>query len=170
MNETNTYKNLIGRPQDNFPEFTVIHHSAALATQTVQSIENYHLSLGWEGVGYQYLIDIYGVIWKGRPETYHGAHVSEQGMNKKSIGICVIGDFDHNMPTDKQVSSLTTLLKDILSRYPKMQIKYHRDFNPKSCPGKNIPKDWAENLLKVAQEEMVTLPKRLLTEILKYIK
>jgi N-acetyl-anhydromuramyl-L-alanine amidase AmpD len=167
--ETQTYIRLKNKPQDNYPEFIVLHHSAATEDQTVQSIENYHLSLGWEGVGYQYLINKAGQVWKGRPELYHGAHVSEQGMNKKSIGICVIGDFDKKLPTNAQVVSLTTLLKDIITRYPKIQIKYHRDFNPKSCPGKNIPNDWAVNLLKVAEEDTVKVPRRLILEISKYL-
>lgn len=165
--ETDTYKKFKNAKQDNFPEFIVIHHSAASADQTVKSIEDYHLSLGWEGVGYQYLITKNGTTWKGRPETYHGAHVSEQGMDKKSIGICVIGDFDINLPTDDQILSLTLLLKDIISRYPNIKIKYHRNFAPKSCPGTNIKDDWVESLIR---EEMVTLPKKLLLEILKYVK
>jgi N-acetylmuramoyl-L-alanine amidase len=81
-----------------------VHHSAASEDQTVQSIENYHLSLGWEGVGYQYLITKTGEVWLGRPEHYHGAHVAEQSMNTKSIGICMIGDFDKKLPTDVQIS------------------------------------------------------------------
>lgn len=169
MNETQTYKNLKNKQQDNFPEYIVIHHSAASPDQTVQSIENYHLSLGWEGVGYQYLINKQGEVWKGRPETYHGAHVSEQRINFRSIGICVIGNFDIGLPTKEQVTSLTVLLKDIISRFPNIIIKYHRDFNPKSCPGKNIANDWAINLLKIVTQEMVSIPKPLAEELKKYL-
>lgn len=168
--ETETYKKLKDSQQDNFPEYIIIHHSAANATQTVKSIEDYHISLGWEGVGYQYLITNKGEVYKGRPETYHGAHVSEKGINKKSIGICLIGNFDIDKPTGSQVLSLIGLMKDILKRYPSIKVKYHRDFNPKSCPGKNISNEWGNEMFTLAkQDEMVSVPKKLLVELSKYL-
>lgn len=156
--ETNTYLKLKNKPQDNFPQFIVVHHSAATENQSVQSIENYHLSLGWEGVGYQFLIDKFGVVWKGRPEHYHGAHVGEKDIdgkkiNDKSIGICVIGDFDKKLPTQEQVSALKTLLNELRLRYsiPLEKIVPHRHFlgNPpyKSCFGSLLKDGWARNLV-----------------------
>lgn len=166
--ETNTFKNLKNKKQDNFPEFIIIHHSAASQDQTVQEIEKYHLNLGWEGVGYQYLITKLGEVWKGRPEFYHGAHVSEKGMNKKSIGICLIGDFDKGLPTKAQEDNLVDLVKDIKTRYPNIKFAYHRDYATyKSCPGKQIHDDWLTLLLK--HEESVVIPRKLLIELCKYL-
>lgn len=153
MKETNTYLKFKNSPQDNFPEYIVVHHSAASEDQTVESIENYHLSLRWEGVGYHYLITNIGEVWRGRPEQYHGAHVKEDGMNFKSIGICLIGDFDKKNPTQEQVDSLKILLQDIKTRYniPLGKINPHRHFLGvppyKSCYGKNLSDDWAQKLI-----------------------
>src|SRR3990167_6563556 len=147
MNETTTYIKLKSKLKDNFPEWIFVHHSAASEDQTVESIENYHLSKGWEGVGYQYLITKTGEVWKGRPEHYHGSHV--QGYNTKSIGICLIGHFDFKMPTEAQIASLRGLLEDLVARYAikPENIAPHRKFSSKSCYGKLLEDDWARKLL-----------------------
>lgn len=161
MQETKTYIKLKDKPQDNFPEWIFVHHSAASEDQSVVSIENYHLSLGWEGIGYQYLITKTGEVYKGRPEHYHGSHV--EGYNTKSIGICLIGHFDFKMPTEAQIASLRGLLEDLTSRYTIQpeNIAPHRKFSPKSCYGKLLSDDWARNLLRPPNVEKV---KQLLEE------
>lgn len=152
--ETKTYVKFKNSPKDNSPEYLVVHHSAASENQSVESIENYHLSLGWEGVGYHYLITNTGEVWRGRPEHYHGAHVKEQNINFKSIGICLIGDFDKKLPTGAQISALKTLLLDLQARYsiPNTKIVPHRHFlgNPpyKNCFGSLLKDDWAKNLVE----------------------
>src|SRR3990167_7463486 len=99
MNQTDTYKKLVNKPKDNFPEWAVIHHSggtkadpnADTSHHTAKIMEQGHINAPnfFEGLGYQYVIHYEdGEIWQGRPEHYHGAHVKEQGINKKSIGIC----------------------------------------------------------------------------------
>ena len=149
--ETQTYLKLKNKPKDNFPEMIIVHHSAASENQTVKSIEDYHLSLGWEGVGYQYLITKLGEVWKGRPEHYHGSHCKEQSMNTKSIGICLIGDFDKKLPTEAQKNTLITLMNDIIKRYPIKDIVPHRHFlgNPpyKTCFGSLLKNTWAKDLI-----------------------
>lgn len=152
--ETNTYKKFKDSPKDNYPQWLVIHHSAATENQTVESIENYHLSLGWEGIGYAYVITKLGEVWKGRPEHYHGAHVKEQNINFKSIGILMVGDFDKKLPTEEQVSALKALLLELQARYsiPNEKIVPHRRFlgKPpyKSCYGKLLSDDWLKQLLQ----------------------
>lgn len=164
MNETATYIKLKNKPKDNFPSWLIVHHSAASELQTVQSIENYHLSLGWEGVGYQYLITNTGQVWLGRPEHYHGAHVSEQSMNTKSIGICLIGNFDVTMPTQAQIDALKSLLKSKMTQYniQPSQVVPHRHFATyKSCYGNLLANDWVLNILSSSSSEVDILKKKL---------
>lgn len=155
--ETKTYLKLKNKPQDNFPEWIVVHHSAASENQTVESIENYHLSLGWEGVGYSYLITPNGDIYKGRPEHYHGSHVKEQNINTKSVSICLVGDFDKKMPTEAQKTSLRGILSELKAKYsiPLEKIVPHRYFlgNPpyKTCFGKLLDNNWAKKLLETEE-------------------
>lgn len=161
MNELNTYKKLKNKPQDNFPQWLVVHHSAASENQTPQSIEDYHLQQGWEGVGYHFLIDKLGEIWRGRPEHYHGSHVKEQGINTKSLGILVIGDFDKKLPTPQQISSLRGILSDLMAKYsiPVEKIVPHRHFlgqNPyKSCYGSRLQDDWARSILQTIDKTQI---------------
>jgi len=77
-------------------------------------------------------------ILVGRPLDQEGAHCSHQGMNQKALGICFIGNFDETpVPLEQWnkgvifVASLAKLL-DIPTRF----IVGHRDYAPKSCPGK----------------------------------
>ena len=171
MKETNTYLKLKNKPQDNFPEYIVVHHSAASEDQTVKSIEDYHLSLGWEGVGYQYLIEKDGTIWKGRPELYHGAHVAEEHINFKSTGICVIGNFDVKLPTKEQEEASKRLVASIVAHYsiPLNKIVSHRYFLGippyKSCYGKNLPDDWARKLVEVSEPDYKEKIKNIIQEL-----
>lgn len=161
MKETLTYIKFKDSKQDNFPKYIVVHHTGGdegldTSNQTAKIVEDYHLSLGWEGIGYQFFIEKDGTIWKGRPEHYHGAHVKEDGMNKKSIGICLAGNFDITLPTKAQEESLVKLLKDMSAKYSisRENIFPHRHYalNPngkpyKTCYGSKLPDTWACDLL-----------------------
>lgn len=159
----------------NRPEVIIVHHSGGsdantlldTSNQTAQIIKDYHLSLGWENVGYHWLIEKSGRIVKGREENYHGAHCT--GWNQKSIGICVIGNFDITLPTKEQEISLTKLLKEILVRYPQCKDKIypHRKYAKKSCYGKLLSDDWALNLVK--EEDTVAVPRLLIEQLSKYL-
>lgn len=154
MIETNTYKKLKDSPQDNYPEYIAVHHSAGGKNQDIKVIEDYHLSKGWDGIAYHYLISGNGDIYKGRPEHYHGAHSKE--INYKSIGICLLGNFSLEMPSEAQKSSLTSLLSELVGRYQIKEIKPHRAFTATTeCYGKLLPDDWASNLINT--EEYATI-------------
>jgi N-acetyl-anhydromuramyl-L-alanine amidase AmpD len=154
MFETDTYKKYKNKPQDNFPEFIIVHHSggtdanslADTSNQTAKIIEDWHLSKGWEGIGYHYIIVKDGSTWRGRPEQFHGAHTVN--YNQKSIGICVVGNFDATLPTKEQETSLAGLLRDIMARYniPAYKIVPHRKFAQKTCYGNKLSDTWAGDL------------------------
>lgn len=156
MLETETYKKLKSKPKDNNPEFLIIHHSggtnanplADTSHHTAQIMENQHLANGWEGLGYQYVIHKDGAVWAGRPEHYHGSHTTTH--NKKSIGICLAGNFDATMPTPAQVASLTALMKDMMTKYgiPPEKIVPHRTFANKTCYGNKLSDGWARGLVE----------------------
>lgn len=154
-NETDTYRKLKDKPADNVPEFLIVHHSggtnadplADTSNHTAAIMEAQHLANGWEGLGYQFVIHKDGAIWRGRPETYHGSHTTTH--NKKSIGICLAGNFDATMPTDLQKASLTSLLKEMMLKYniPVSKIVPHRTFAVKTCYGNKLGDDWARLLV-----------------------
>jgi len=131
----------------NKPECIILHHSLTKDSGTVSwdAIRRYHKAKGWRDIGYHYGIELVGgeyKIFKGRPEHQEGAHTKEQGMNRKSIGICLVGNFDWGEPCDAQLNKLYELLEDIFKRYGKLPIYPHHHFaNYKSCPGEKFPLD-----------------------------
>lgn len=155
MKETDTYTRLKVKAQDNFPTWIIVHHTggtdanplADTSHHTAKDVEKWHLAKGWEGIGYTYYIEKNGDIWKGRPEHYHGGHTVSH--NKKSIGICLAGNFDATLPTPQQVESLKLLMQDIMARHkiPKENIVPHRTFAVKTCYGNKLDNSWARNLV-----------------------
>ena len=148
----NRHKNI----KDNKPDWIVVHHSAAPATQTFASIKNYHVNVQhFDTIGYHYLITNDGTIYQGRPDLMHGAHCKQQGMNTKSIGICCVGDFNKNLPTPLQIISLKSLMKQKMIQYniPLEKIVPHRHFlipgtsSYKSCYGTRLADDYAQDLI-----------------------
>ena len=120
-----------------------MHHTATKRdTTTFNAIDNYHRKLGWGGCGYHYLITGDGTLWKGRAESKIGCHCRASGMNFKSIGICLTGNFEIEVPTNAQIATLQILLKRLRVKYniPKEQVLGHREV-PNAhtlCPGKNL--------------------------------
>jgi len=120
----------------------IIHHSLTEDGKTVswQAIRNYHINTnGWSDIGYHFgieLIDNSLEILVGRPLLSVGAHTV--GQNENSIGICCVGNYDIVSPTFKMYAKLAELVANLLIVF-KLDINSiygHRDFAPKSCPGK----------------------------------
>src|ERR1051325_8363136 len=97
----------------NKPEYIIVHHSASSRDgTTLQDINNWHKArsfplskLGYY-VGYHYVIFADGKMVQTRNEDEVGAHAKEGGMNFKSIGICLTGNFEQEEPTIAQLDSL----------------------------------------------------------------
>ena len=120
-------------------EYIVIHHTGAEEKDAAQ-VKRYHLGLGWRDIGYHYIIEKDGKIVKGRTGT--GAHCTADGMNKKGIGIALIGNFDKRLPTKKQLASLDTIVFQEAQVYkiPYTKIIGHNEVKgaATACPGKNL--------------------------------
>lgn len=116
----------------------IVHCTATPLTTSVQSIRNYHFSLGYKDIGYHYIIDAYGFVHKCRSRFEVGAHC--RGHNRDSIGVALIGGqngiFDFTKDQINSLISLVTYLKDI---YPDIKIFGHNDFTKnKTCPNFNV--------------------------------
>ena len=116
----------------------ILHHAAG--NGSVESVHNYHKSLGWSGIGYHYYVRKDGSIYRGRPEEMVGGHTS--GYNYCPIGVCAEGNFETESMSDAQREAIRALVLDIRTRYPDTQTIRHKDVAATACPGKNYPFDY----------------------------
>jgi N-acetyl-anhydromuramyl-L-alanine amidase AmpD len=124
-------------PRSKVLEYIVIHHTASTAKETVEQIHNFHINNnGWAGIGYHFYIRKDGTIYRGRPEKYVGAHC--ENYNSVSLGICLEGNFEIEKPTEKQIQSVTDLVKYLSKKYGDFKLVGHRDLNATACPGQYL--------------------------------
>jgi N-acetyl-anhydromuramyl-L-alanine amidase AmpD len=126
------------------PQYIILHHTAA-EEKSAEQIKQYHLSLGWRDIGYNYVIEKSGRVVKGRSLEVEGAHTAAAGMNHKSIGIAVIGDLEQHPPNGAQTKALIALLKELTETYhiPPSNVLGHNEVEGAHtlCPGKFFPWD-----------------------------
>jgi N-acetyl-anhydromuramyl-L-alanine amidase AmpD len=154
----------------NLPEYIIVHHTGGTAADpladtsnhTFAIVNNYHRGL-WNFrsklghyIGYHYFIDKTGKLTQGRADDEEGAHV--RGFNRKSIGICLAGNFDATSPTKEQEQTLRLLLNRLSKRYDisKSAVIPHRKFANKTCYGRRLSDDWAAELMQKDQRSSLT--------------
>ena len=125
-----------------------IHHSAKYSKEigsptsgnvaaAIRDIQTVHMrDRGWGDIGYHFLIDPTGRIWQGRLLDWQGAHA--QGSNNVSnIGVCLLGDFDHERPDPRALESLERLVDALCERHhiARSRVYGHQKFAATECPG-----------------------------------
>ncbi|MDA1014744.1 MAG: peptidoglycan recognition family protein, partial [Planctomycetota bacterium] len=104
----------------------------------------------WKGVGYHFVIGNGkgtrdGVVeptfrWR---QQMHGAHAGSADHNEHGIGICLIGNFENNQPTNAQREALIQLVQS-LARDHKIEVDGvigHGQIKNTKCPGRFFPVD-----------------------------
>lgn len=113
--------------------YIVIHHSAS-ENQLPLDYANFHISKGWPGIGYHFVIHPTGKIWQTNDLGTVSYHV--QGNNTPSIGICLSGNLNTHPMARAQERSLKALIGRLKRDLPgPLEIKAHRDFSGTDCPG-----------------------------------
>lgn len=121
--------------------YIIIHNTGAWEKDPRQ-VKKYHLSLGWRDVGYNYLIDYAGRVFTGRPMDIPGAHCSAGNMNRRGIGIALLGNFEQQKPTGNQMNSLYALCAELCTErkiHPD-KILGHKEVKgaATACPGRYL--------------------------------
>ncbi len=127
---------------DNKPNKIIIHHSGDQTPgNQLKRIESWHefqfgmkSRRGYWG-GYHFLIERSGEIIKTRDLDEEGAHC--KGRNSESIGVCLAGNFDFEIPTVAQKKALVEVEMNIRGalNLGKADIYYHFEFADTHCPG-----------------------------------
>ncbi len=132
------------------PRYLIVHHSLTADGQTVSwgAIRKYHTDpvgpYRMLDIGYHFGLELVGdhyEVLMGRMPNQTGAHCTEEGMNRQSLGICVVGNYDvSDLPEDafELLVKLTRALTEVFS-IPAANVQRHSDYAPKSCPGKRFP-------------------------------
>ena len=130
------------------PEYLIIHHSASSRDKTtLTDINNWHTARGFpvskfgSYIGYHYVVLADGQMIQMRREDEIGAHAKEGGMNFKSLGICLTGNFEEEEPTIAQLNSLHNFLAQKVREYsiPMDKVIAHKEIPfATACCGKNL--------------------------------
>lgn len=132
-------------------KYVVIHHSAT-ESGTVQGMDRYHSQIRHmeHGLAYHFVIGngkgmkdgetVPSRRWK---EQLAGGHLASEALNEISLGICLVGNFEVGVPTQKQLESLAGLINYLLMRcrLSRSAVKTHQQINTvyTRCPGKRFP-------------------------------
>ncbi|MBE7445867.1 MAG: N-acetylmuramoyl-L-alanine amidase [Planctomycetia bacterium] len=133
-------------------KYIVIHHSAT-AKGNAARFDHYHRKeKKWEyGLAYHFVIGNGSFSGDGEIEVgerwkkqIHGAHTANIDCNRVAIGICLVGDFEHDgAPTENQIDALVRLMQYLSRKYTiaSSDILQHKQVHQKctACPGKNFP-------------------------------
>ena len=162
----------------NKPEYFIIHTEASPVITTAPRfdvVNQYHRtldfpksSLGWY-VGYHFFIEKSGKLIQAKLDSDEGAHT--KGYNLCSLGICLAGNGDEEMPTAEQTATLKNLLTEKSKQYniPTERIVPHRHFlehREKTCYGRLLSDSWAASLVSYMPQpdivQKITLYRKLI--------
>lgn len=152
----------------------VVHHTATSVDMndpaaTIRAIYYDHAyNREWTDIGYNFIIDPYGTIYKGRAGDV-GVIGAAQIPNTGAISISILGNYMEQEPTQASLDSLTKLagfLADMNEVDLDTRLWGHRDVNATACPGTylynkldavaNSAESWANNnsSLKATNKEL----------------
>jgi hypothetical protein len=168
-------------------ELIAVHHTAMKVEgdkrsgeERMRALYQYHATnRGWGDIGYHYLVDEDGKIYEGKAggDYVIGGHA--YCNNTGTIGVALLGNFEIEQPTQKQLKALQWLLADLAEKYdidPSKEITFHgkktmpivghRDLLSTDCPGYYVYGAMSQIRTHVAQGDVdasVKLPKMIAT-------
>jgi len=134
--------------------YIVIHHSGT-PSATVEAIRRYHVGIGFEGVGYHFVINngrapgsVDGRItptqrWSEQRSGAHARIAHHPEYNEAGIGICLVGNLQKAPPTASQMVALERLVLALGERYDirLSAIVGHGELKNTKCPGRHFPRE-----------------------------
>ena len=143
------------------PTEIIIHHSLTKDSGTVNwgAIRKYHtdpkpVGMGMTSIGYHLGIELvqsgdnlYYESLMGRVWDAEGGHTI--GHNDKSLGICFIGNYDEEDPTEQMLITGAKVIRLWMRLFniQRDSIFPHRDFADKTCPGTKFDMNVLKDLI-----------------------
>ncbi|MDR1190216.1 MAG: LysM peptidoglycan-binding domain-containing protein [Verrucomicrobiales bacterium] len=140
-------------------KYIVVHHSGSRRGNAA-IFEYDHRQRGMEnGLAYHFIIGNgtdsgdgeieVGGRWRRQVKGGHlRTELTENGveLNETAVGICLVGDFERDRPTRKQIAAVIELVNYLNRRvtaagYARPRFTVHKVIHPRhtDCPGKNFP-------------------------------
>lgn len=128
----------------------VIHHSGELSG-SAETLDQRHRENGLRGMGFHFVIangrgDEDGTVRAGDrwAQQLPGAHCigpDADTHNRRSIGVCLVGDGNSKAFTDRQLASLVALVQRLQREFdiPEDRVFLHTDVAPTASPGRLFP-------------------------------
>ena len=136
----------------------IVVHNSGTRQGNARAFDYYHRRVRHmpNGLAYQFVIGNGHGSGDGKIEVGNrwsqqlsGGHCASDYLNNIAIGICLVGDFNRDVPTKAQLASLEELIKYLRKRVGRVDrqlaiVKAHREINPKptDCPGNRFPVRW----------------------------
>lgn len=141
-------------------KYIVVHHSATVRGNAASFDRMHRQERGWDELGYHFVIDNgnggpdgrieVGSRWTKQKWGAHTGGTPDNEYNNHGIGICLVGDFSHRMPSRAQIAALERLVAHLAKKYnidPSNVIGHREAPNSKTgCPGGSFLKWVAQGL------------------------
>jgi hypothetical protein len=160
---TKSIRDAIDHPQGQVKKarwrFIVVHNSGT-RQGNARIFDYYHLHVRKmpNGLAYHFVIGNGTSSGNGQIEIgnrwvrqINGGHVHSDYLNNIALGICLVGDFNRDLPTKEQLAALDELIRYLRIRVGKIDgkpaiVKAHKEINPPQwptdCPGDRFPYYW----------------------------
>jgi N-acetylmuramoyl-L-alanine amidase CwlA len=124
----------------------VIHHTwkptkeGWAGQRSIDGLKAYYEKKKWSAGPHLFVAE--DGIWLFSPMCQNGIHAGK--LNSRSIGIEVVGDYDHEVWSGQTKTNALGAIKCLMNQLDiaQDQIFFHRDVSPKTCPGSAITKEW----------------------------
>jgi hypothetical protein len=139
----------------------IVVHNSGTRQGNAKIFDYYHLHTRRmpNGLAYHFVIGNGSSSGDGQIEIgnrwrrqIQGGHVHSDYLNSISLGICLVGDYNRDTPTKKQLEALDELIRYLRIRCGKFDghvaiVWAHREINPvpTDCPGSRFPYRWLHN-------------------------
>jgi hypothetical protein len=131
----------------------IVIHNSGTRQGNAKAFDYYHLHIRKmkNGLAYHFVVGNGTSSGDGQIEIgnrwtrqINGGHVHSDYLNNIALGICLVGDFNRDVPTQRQINATAELVRYLRNRVGKIDrqeaiLKAHREINPPrwatDCPG-----------------------------------